>query len=267
MRKILLALSFLLLLSFNAFAASDIIATYKYSDGSMMTLCTRDAQHVRMDTSPTSYMLLKGNKVYGVNKGDDGSWQVMDMDQMQNLGGMSSMFGGGATSTTEYEVRYEKTGKSEKVAGYSGAVYKAVTYENGKVVSRDDIVLCSHSNIKKLSDGWAAIAARMGQSMGQQMAASIEQSAKEAKKMGYGGMLRYGNQMRLSNLQVKNLNSSYYELPAGAQVVDIQAPPQQSSNEDMGLDDDAKDIGHHTKEATKDEIKSGISDVIGNIFN
>ena len=267
MRKVILVLTFVLLLSFNAHAASDIIATYKYSDGSMMTLCTRDAQHVRMDTSPTSYMLLKGNKVYGVNKGDDGSWQVMDMDQMQNLGGMSSMFGGGATSTTEYEVRYEKTGKSEKVAGYNGTVYKAVTYEDGKVVSRDEIVLSSHSNIKKLSDGWASIAARMGQSMGQQMAQSLEQSAKEAKKLGYGGMLRYGNQMRLSNLQVKNLNSSYYDLPAGAQVVDIQNPSQQSSNDDMGLGDDAKDIGHDAKEATKDEIKSDIRGVISDIFN
>ncbi|MFV0422073.1 hypothetical protein [Oleidesulfovibrio sp.] len=181
MRRILLMMCCLLAVPVLTYAGSDIVATYKYADGNMMTLCTRDAGHVRMDTSPDSYMLLKGDKVYAVSKDDEGNWHAMDLDQMQGMGGFTSMFGGGAS---EYEVRYEKQNKSEKVAGYSGKVYTAIVYEGGKVVSRDDIVLSTHADIKKLSDGWNAIAARMGQAMGPQMAQFVEHSSREAKKWG-----------------------------------------------------------------------------------
>ncbi len=226
----------------------------------MVTLCTRDAKHVRMDTSPT-YMLLKGDKVYSVSRDDDGVWQCMDMDKMKGMGmsSLTSMFGGG--SKPDYDVRYEKTGKTEKVAGYTGAVYTAVVFEDGKVVSREEMVLCSHSNIKKLTDGWMAMAARMS-NMDQSFGDSIE----EAKKMGYGGLLRYGNQMRLSNLQVKSLKSSVYDLPTGAQQVQTpQSVP--SSGGDAGLSDDAKEIGMDAKETTKDEIKSGVRDAIRGMFD
>lgn len=260
MRKALLLLFLVLALPGTALAASDIVATYTYSDGTMVTLCTRDNQHVRMDTSPTSYTLLSGGKVYSVNC-EDGQCQSMDMAAMAGMaGGFTSLFGGGGTP--EYDVRYEKTGRTEKVAGYKGMVYEAVVFEDGQVVSRDEMVLSTHSNIKKLTDGWIAMAEALTQTMGE----SFRDSLEEAKKMGYGGMLRYGDQMRLTKLSVRNLDSAYYKLPAGTQQVQAQQPPQQSDS-DMGLDDDAKEIGYDAKEATKDEIKGGIRDAIGDLFN
>lgn len=260
MRKLLFFICLALVLPVCAQAGSDIIATYKYSDGSMVTLCTRDANRVRMDTSPTSYMLLKGDKVYSVSRGDDGAWNVMDMDKLKSMGGGFSMFGGG--STPDYDVRYEKTGKGEKVAGYSGAVYNAVVFEDGKVISRDEVVLCNHTNIKKLSEGWQAMASRMT-NMNQAFGDSMD----EARKMGYGGLLRYGSDMRLASLKVKNLDSSYYELPSGSKEVQVQQPPQQQETSDGTLSDDAKEIGQDAKQATKDEIKDSIRSTISDLFN
>ena len=259
MRQVLLFICLSLVLPGSALAASDIVATYKYSDGNMITLVTRDKDHVRMDTSPTSYMLLSGGKVYSVNC-EDGQCQAMDMGAMMN-GSLGSMFGGG-NDETDYEVRYEKTGRTETLAGYKGTVYEAVTFENGKVVSRDEMVLSTHSNIKKLTEGWIAMAEVMTRSMGD----SFEDSLDEARKMGYGGVLRVGNEMRLHNLSVKNLSSSYYKLPSSTQQVQPQQMPQQSGN-DMGLEDDAKDIGYDAKDATKEEIKGGIRDAISDLFN
>jgi len=242
-------------------AASDIIATYKYSDGSMVTLCTRDSKHVRMDTSPTSYMLLSQGKIYSVNRDDDGTWHAMDMDKMKSMGsGFTSMFGGG--DTPEYDVRYEKTGKTEKIAGYNGNIYTAVVFEDGKIVSRDEIVLSSHSNIKKLTEGWIAVASRMTN-----MGSSFEDCTSEAKKMGYGGMLRYGDSMRLTNLKIKNLNASYYKLPDGTQQVQVQQPTQQQTSDNTGISNDAKEIGQDAKQATKDEVKEGVRNMISDIFN
>ncbi|BDQ34358.1 hypothetical protein [Pseudodesulfovibrio portus] len=257
MRRVLLYICLVLLLPGNVLAASDIVATYKYSDGTMVTLVTRDKDHVRMDTSATSYMLLSKGKVYSVNC-EDGQCQVMDMGAMMNSG-LGSMFGGGGD--TDYEVRYEKTGRTETVAGYKGVVYEAVTFENGKVVSRDEMVLSNHSNIKKLTEGWIAMAEVMTQSMGD----SFDDSLDEARKMGYGGMLRMGDDMRLHKLAVRNLDSAYYRLPANSQQVQTGTPPQQSGS-DMGIEDDAKDIGYDAKEATKDEIKGGIRDAISDLF-
>lgn len=261
MRKFILLLCLVLAMPAAALAAADIIATYKYADGTMVTLCTRDAQHVRMDTSPTAYTLLSNGKVYSVNC-DSGPCQVYDLGAMSSgmAAGMTSMFGGG--SEPDYEVRYEKTGKAETVAGYKGAVYNAVIFEDGKVVRRDEMVLSTHANIRKITDAWMAMADALTQSMGQ----SFQDSLNEAKKMGYGGILRYGNEMRLVKLSVKNLDSGYYRLPANAQQVQAQQPAQNQNN-DMGLDDDAKEIGVDAKEATKDEIKSGIRDAIGGLFN
>ncbi|WP_338668888.1 hypothetical protein [Pseudodesulfovibrio methanolicus] len=261
MRRIVLLLCLVLAMPAAALAVSDIVATYQYADGTMVTLCARDAQHVRMDTSPTAYTLLSNGKVYSVNC-DSGPCQVYDLGAMTAgmAGGLTSMFGGG--SEPEYEVRYEKTGKIETIAGYKGKVYNAVVFEDGKVVRRDEMVLSTHSNIKKVTDAWMAMADALTQSMGR----SFQDSLDEAKKMGYGGILRYGNEMRLAKLSVRNLDAAYYKLPAGAQQARLQQPPQQS-DDDMGLDDDAKEIGMDAKETTKDEIKGSIRNAIGDLFN
>ena len=258
MRIVLLIIGFVLALAPGARAASDVVATYTYADGGMVTLCTRDADHVRMDTSPSSYMLLSGGKVYAVSQDDDGTWQVMDMDALKSSGGMMSLFGGGAAA--EYDVRYEKTGRTEKVAGYGGAVYTAVVYENGKAVGREEVVLGTQPEIKRLTQGWMAMAGRMSNA-----GRGFCDSMKEAGKTGYGGLLRYGDQMRLSRLQVRTLDPAYYALPEGARR--MQAGQAPSGQADAGLSDDAKEIGSDAKEATKDEIKQGVRGLIGNIFN
>ena len=264
MRQLFIVLFVVLLMPMSARAALDIVATYTYSDGTMVTLVTRDAQHVRMDTSPTSYTLLSSGTVYSVTCDESGACNAYDLSQMMKAGGgLSSMFGGGE-SEPEYAVRYEKTGRTESVAGYKGTVYEVRVFEDGKVVDRDEMVLSKHSNIKKLTEGWIAMAEAMTQTMGQ----SFQDSMEEAKKMGYGGMLRYGTDMRLTSLTVKNLNSSYYTLPANSQQVQVQQPSaQQQSSDDMGLESDAKEVGYDAKQATKDEIKSGIRDAISDMFN
>ncbi|WP_319582584.1 hypothetical protein [uncultured Pseudodesulfovibrio sp.] len=262
MRRIVLLLCLVLAVPMAALAASDIVATYKYTDGTMVTLCTRDAQHVRMDTSPTAYTLLSNGKVYSVNC-DSGQCQVYDIGAMASgMGsGLTSMFGGG--SEPEYEVRYEKTGKTESIAGYKGKVYNAVVFEDGKVVRRDEMVLSTHSNIKKITEAWIAMGEAMTQSMGQ----SFQDSLDEAKKMGYGGILRYGDEMRLAKVSVRNLDAAYYELPTNAQQARMPQASQQQTHNDMGLDDDAKEIGTDAKEATKDEIKGSIRNAISDLFN
>jgi len=259
MRHLLRSLCLLFALPVCAQAASDVIATYLYSDGTTITLSTRDSRHVRMDTSPKNYSLLANGKMYSVSC-EDGQCQSMDMGTMaQMTGGLGSLFNGGA-DPVNYTIRYEKTGKTETVAGYKGTIYNVVVSENGKVTSRDEMVLCNHADLKKLTEGWIAMAEVLSQTMGQR----FQESMSEAKKLGYGGILRYGDQMRLKTLTLKNLNAAYYELPENTQQVDYQQPDQR---DDMGLGNDAKEIGYDAKQSTKEEIKDSIRGAISDLFN
>jgi len=213
-----------------AVAAEDIAATYVYENGDKVTLVTRDSQHVRMDMSPENYMLLQKGKVYTVSKDEDGKWMVMDMSQMKGLasGGLAGLLTGGAAPAAAipdkaYTVKYDKTGKKEEIAGYAGVVYNVATLEDGKVVSQDEVVLCNHEDLKKVNDAWAAVALQMGEFMGEKEAKSLEKATKEANAAGYGGMLRYGKDMKLESLKKQSLAASAYEIPAGAEVMDMGA--------------------------------------------
>jgi uncharacterized protein (DUF2147 family) len=221
----------LLFLASTAFAADDIAATYKYKDGNTTTVVTRDSQHVRMNVSPTDYMLLQKGTVYSVSKDDDGKWMVMDMSQMKAFtsGGLAGLMAGGAAPKVpqekNYTARYEKTGKKEQIAGYSGEVYNVKVMEGGKIVSQNEMVLCSHDDLKKVNDAWEAIGSKMGTLMGEKTDGSLEKALKEAKTAGYGGMLRYGDEMKLESLKKQSLDNSTYEIPPGAEIVKLGAMP------------------------------------------
>ena len=63
----------------------------------------------------------------------------------------------------------------------------------------------------------------MGEFMGEKEAKSLEKATKEANAAGYGGMLRYGKEMKLESLKKQSLAASTYEIPAGAEVMDMGA--------------------------------------------
>lgn len=224
MRNILIGC--VLFFAVNASAATDIVATYASQDGSILTLVTRDSEHVRMDTSPTSYMLLKDDKIYSVYQDDSGQWMVMDMGQMMEAAassGFMSLYGGGASQTqqTSYTATYTKTGRKEKIAGYTGIVYEAEMQENGQVVRRDEVVFCSHSDLRKVNEAWMAMAGKTGDVLGHDMMQTVEAAAENAGTSNYGGMLRYGDEMTLNSLKKMSLDLSYYAFPQNAQFMDM----------------------------------------------
>ena len=281
-----------LMLVWAPLAGADVIATYKYRDGSKVTLVTRDRDHVRMDTSPTSYMLLQKDKVYSVSKTDAGQWEVMDMAQMKAMvpAGMTSLFNGGDTQVAHTSLAFEKTGRKETIAGYTGQVFEVVVKENGKAVEKDEVVLCSHADLEKVNQGWTAFGEKMGQIMGGDLAKSVKNAADEAAKAGYGGMLRYGRDMALEKLTRQSLDNAYYQIPKGAKMLRLnqmqmpgagiqnggtstsagQAP---SSADQAGnvLEKDAADVGETAhqaaKDATMDEVREGVQTLFKSIFD
>ena len=285
-----------LLSATSALAATDIVATYQISDGSVITIVTRNKNHVRMDTSPTSYLLFKQKKIYSVYQDGQGQWMAMDMAQLQEMNtnnDFMSLFGGGNQETapepeTGYEAKYERTSQREKIAGYTGTVYNIEVVENGEIIRRDEVVLCTHSDLKRVNEGWTAMSSKMSKVMGEEMSKSMEEASRQAKEAGYGGMLRYGDEMKLSNLRKMNLSMSYYQLPPGVKMVQMGAmaypgqpqtipqpqtvpqpqavPPPQTG----GLANDAKDVGNaardEAKQTTEEEVREGVRNILNSLF-
>ncbi|WP_147822261.1 hypothetical protein [Salidesulfovibrio onnuriiensis] len=263
MKRLLAVLCLFICMTGQALA-TDLVATYKYEDGSTMKLAARDSKHVRMDTGPDSYLLLVGDKMYAVSR-SDGQWQAMDMDKMSGMMGMFAS--SGSSEIKDLEVKYAKTGRKEKIAGYTGKVYDVDVYEGSKLVSRDEVVMSTHNDLKRINDAWTAVALRMGNMMDKETAQSLQRTCEEARKAGYGGVLRYGSEMTLASMKRTDLGSSYFELPSGTTQVE---GPSQAQGDDT-LKQDAKDVGQaakdEAKQATIDEVREGVRDVFNGLFN
>jgi hypothetical protein len=93
---------------------------------------------------------------------------------------------------------------------------------------------------------------------------------------GYGGVLRIDN-MKLISIEKPSLSAAYYELPEGAQPMEMGSPyPSEMQAEPAaasGAEEDAtfaQDLGKEAGEAAQDEVKENtIEEVrkgIGGLF-
>jgi hypothetical protein len=228
MNRILTIVSLCLILMTPLCARSeDIVSTWRHKNGNTMTLAMRNATQVRMDTGKDQYILLTGDKVYMVTR-QEGRWTAMDMDM---LAGMMSQFGIKAGTSDQnadaHQTSFRDTGRSESVAGYKGTVYVAETKNGaGQVVDRSEVVFSRHRDVELAGRAWLGIAARLGDIVGAQASETIEKASEQARVNGYGGMLRIG-EMTLVSIKKPSLEASYFDLPAGAEIIDMKSLPGQ----------------------------------------
>lgn len=240
--------------------AGDISATFKNADGTTMTLSSRDPEHARMDGSPDAYTLMQGNKIYMVSNDGQGNWTAMDMDQMA---GMMGLIGGGQDASG-YAASYSDTGRTERIAGYTGKVFAVEVTDNGKLVSREEVVLSTHEDIRRINLAWLTMAERMSSVMSLDMAEAIG----ESRAHGHGGMLRYGDNMVLQSLNKGALPAGYFNLPPDAQKMQ---PAPASLKEPSVVQEEAEDVGQaahdEAKQSTIDETREAVRDVFNSIFD
>jgi hypothetical protein len=116
--------------------------------------------------------------------------------------------------------------------------------------------------------------------MGQDMSELLEKSSRLAKENNYGVMIRTGSDMKLKSLTQKSMEDSYYDLPSGAEVIDVETPMNQMeedqdnaeySESENTLSQDAKDVGQaardEAKNATVDEVRKGVRGFFDKVFN
>ena len=190
-------------------AQADITAHYSTGQkGHDMSISVQDDTHVRLDIGPDSYALLSADIVYMLHK-EKGQWYATDLAELkQYMAGMPMGKHVDRARKTADDFKFVDTGRTEKVAGYSGNVYQVIDLTTNK---KYDVVLSKAEDIARVYRGLLEISRQMVSNMG--MGKSMPELPDTR-----GGLLRQGNQFVLTGVDKADKGDSYYALPKGVQM-------------------------------------------------
>jgi len=256
-------------------AYAGVTVNYKLTSPqgvSLQTIQYRDQQHVRLNMrngrdGPLVSMIRRGDKVYAVTP----EGEVIEMTgEMGKLGAsLGGLFGGGGSGRNETAgMKFEDTGRSERVAGIRGEVYRYTG--NGEV---HEVVLTRDRNLADVFQAWIEMNKLIARrSASDRMLEQMQQNTPQRDT----GFLRFDRSMVLVSMKTGKIPDSAFELPGKAMRIPSSgstAPSryksrraEQSKRSESVVEKDAKDIGRNSvneaHQSTKQGIQNGISDQI-----
>lgn len=169
----------------------------------------RDKLRINMDTD-NNYMIMRDDEVFVVTDAD-GQMMVISMNQAMSM--FAGMAAGATPKTVEGKLLSMKpAGRSETVAGIKGEVY-LVRFIDEKGQERSaDMVLSKDPRAVELQQAMTGMISSMARAAGK----SAEGAAEMQKKLTAMnmGILRYGEDMWVSNISDRKIDSARFELPA-----------------------------------------------------
>jgi hypothetical protein len=169
----------------------------------------RDKLRINMDTD-NNYMIMRDDEIYVVTDAD-GQMMVISMNQAMSM--FAGMAAGATPKTVEGKLLSMKpAGRSETVAGIKGEVY-LVRFIDEKGQERSaDMVLSKDPRAVELQQAMTGMISSMARAAGK----SAEGAAEMQKKLTAMnmGILRYGEDMWVSNISDRKIDSARFELPA-----------------------------------------------------
>lgn len=169
---------------------------------------------VRMNLQgESSYMIVRDDNIYMVTDGGGGNMMVIDASQAWN------MVGGMAGSTTpdmmSHEViSLEPTGRLEPQAGISGEVYILRSRSGNGKEQQGELVLTDDPRALEFRDAMHRMASTMARIMDKSQARGAnDDMLKQLQGLGKG-VLRYGNDMKVTALSLDPIEPARFVLPA-----------------------------------------------------
>ena len=198
------------LLAAPAFA--DLTAVYALAGGEQLRVEYRDAANFRIGTDAENYQLMVDGRLYAVAQG-----QVIDVQkvsrQIRAVGADTFLAGllGDATSDVPTDVSVRPLGRRETIAGYTGEVYEAVARtSNGE--QRAEIVVADDADLKAVQDALIKVAKEAVAAVGAASSA-YARPLQQVEQQHLGGVLRYGDDLRLVSLQRTPIAAGRIALP------------------------------------------------------
>jgi hypothetical protein len=187
--------------------AADVVN----SDGSTMKFEYRgDKLRINPQQDESSYMLLRDGHLYVVTNNDG---QPMVIDANQAMGMFGSVAAAAAPKSVASEVvTLEPTGRLEKHAGITGEVYELeyVTEDGGR--QRGELVLSDDERAKAFSKALADMAHSLSKTVGKNYDDAMNDMQQRLNALDMG-VLRYGEDMRISAISERTVAEARFELP------------------------------------------------------
>jgi hypothetical protein len=200
--------SLALLSEYSLAGAADVVS----ADGTAMKFEYQDDK-LRINTGQgeTSYMLLRDEHIYVVTNSDG---QLMVIDANQAMGMFGSMAGAATPSSVAAEVvTLEATGRLEQHAGITGEVYNLqYIAEDGKK-HQTELVLAEDARARAFSRAIYGMARSLSKSAGKDYASAANDMQERLIALNMG-VLRYGDDMVVSAISDRRVDTSRFELPA-----------------------------------------------------
>lgn len=207
-RKLIFAAAALL----AAPAWADITAVYAMAGGDELRVEYRDVGNFRVGTDADHYQLMLDGRLYAVAQG-----QVIDVEkisrQIRAVGADTFLAGllGDATSDVPTDVSVRALGRQETVAGYKGEVYEALARtSNGE--QRAELVVTDNAELKAVQDALMKVAKDAVAAVGAN-ASPYAKPLEQVEQQRLGGLLRYGDDLRLVSLDRAPIAAGRIELP------------------------------------------------------
>jgi hypothetical protein len=193
-------------------ALADLTAVYAMAGGEQLRVEYRDAGNFRIGTDAENYQLMLDGRLYAVAQG-----QVIDVEkvsrQIRAVGADTFLAGllGDATSDVPTDVAVRPLGRQETVAGYTGAVYEAVARtSNGE--QRAEMVVTNNPDLKAVQDALMKVAKDAVAAVGAESSA-YARPLEQVEQQRLGGLLRYGEDLRLVSLGREPIPAGRIQLP------------------------------------------------------
>lgn len=193
----------------SAYAGSAEVVS---ADGHKMQFEYQDEKlRINTEQGEESYMILRDGHMYVVSN-SDGNLMVIDANQAMGMFG--NMAGAAAPDSIASEmVSLEATGRKEQHAGIEGEVYQLrYLEESGKEVQAE-LVLADDDRARAFSDTLNHMAMTMAQTVGKDYKQATTDMQMRLDELNMG-VLRYGEDMRVTALSDAEVQGSRFELPA-----------------------------------------------------
>ncbi len=207
-RKLIFAAAALL----AAPAWADVTAVYAMAGGDPLRVEYRDAANFRVGTDADNYQLMLDGRLYAVAEG-----QVIDVEkisrQIRAVGADTFLAGllGDATSDVPTDVSVRPLGRQETVAGYQGEVYEALARtSNGE--QRAELVVTDNADLKAVQDALMKVAKDAVAAVGAK-SSPYAKPLEQVEQQRLGGLLRYGEDLRLVSLDRTPIAAGRIALP------------------------------------------------------
>jgi len=193
-------------------AFADLTAVYAMAGGDQLRVEYRDADNFRIGTGAENYQLMLDGRLYAVAQG-----QVIDVEkvsrQIRAVGADTFLAGllGDATSDVPTDVSMRPLGRQETIAGYTGEVYEAVARtSNGE--QRAQVVVTDNPDLKAVQDALMRAAKDAVAAVGAESSA-YTRPLQQVEQQRLGGLLRYGEDLRLVSLDHEPIPAGHIALP------------------------------------------------------